>query len=636
MSARHPYSRLTEPGLAHLRVLEITDIHMNLLPFDYTTGGETAAYGLSRTATLIDTARAEATNVLLFDNGDSLQGTALGDYVAFEQTFEDQAAHPLVAVYNWLGVDAATLGNHEFNYGIEFLMRALSGARYPVVSANVVRRRGSVPQEDRPLFPPYAILERSLTDSSGRTCSIRLGVIGFLPPQIMAWDRRNLEGRVEVREIVEAARTWVPIMQEAGADLIVALAHTGLGDSTPRAMMENAAIPLAEVEGIDVLLLGHKHMLFPSGEFEQTESVDPVRGTIHGKPAVMAGTWGSHLGLVDLLLERANGAWRVADFEVSTRAVAGTDENGRKSAAVASAPEIESVVQRQHSATLAFNSKPVGHTNAPIQSFFAELGAASSVELVLRAQMWAAHQLLADTPFSELPLLSAAAPFKVGGRAGADFYTDVPEGTLRQRHIADICIYPNTLTVVGISGRDLRIWIEYSACLFHQIPPGSQDAVLIDPDFSIYNFDSFSGLSYQIDLSQPSRFHADGSLRAPSAIRVTDLAHDGEPVQNETVFAVVTTSHRANGGSSFPGVAASDMICQSDMFSHGALTGYLKANGALADLRPRHWRFQPLPDTSVVFDTGQGARNYESEIAHMNATRIGPTKAGFLRYRLNL
>ena len=101
-----------------------------------------------------------------------------------------------------------------------------------------------------------------------------IGVLGVAPPQIMTWERQQLQGKLGVRDMVEAVSAWVPEMREAGADLIVLLAHTGIGPLRYTHGMENAVIPLARIEGVDVVLSGHTHQVFPSRAFADIPSVD--------------------------------------------------------------------------------------------------------------------------------------------------------------------------------------------------------------------------------------------------------------------------------------------------------------------------------------------------------------------------
>ena len=270
----------------------------------------------------MDRARAEVGSTLLFDNGDFLQGTPVGDFFAYDMGLRDGDLHPVMAAMNAMRYDAITIGNHEFNYGLEFLEKSLARAEFPVVSANIVKAMGSAPREDHMLVKPYSLLRRQVPDRIGLMHELCIGVLGVAPPQIMTWERQQLQGKLEVRDMVEAVSAWVPEMRAAGADLIVLLAHTGIGPLRYTHGMENAVIPLARIEGVDVVLSGHTHQVFPSRAFADIPSVDVERGTIAGKPAVMSGFFfGSHLGVIDLSLQREGGVWRVVNHHVETRAL---------------------------------------------------------------------------------------------------------------------------------------------------------------------------------------------------------------------------------------------------------------------------------------------------------------------------
>ncbi|MEO0989800.1 MAG: 2',3'-cyclic-nucleotide 2'-phosphodiesterase, partial [Pseudomonadota bacterium] len=227
MTKLHPFSRLTTPEMVHVRLLGTTDLHMNIAAYDYYADRPSQTVGLARTASLIEEARAEAGLSLLLDNGDSLQGTPLGDYMAGHWHPDQDFVHPMVRAMNTIGYDAASIGNHEFNYGLPFLEASLAGASFPFLMANAARQLGANPLADQLLATPWVILDRTVTDGTGNAHALRIGLIGFVPPQIMVWDRERLEGKLEVREIVEAARAHVPALRAAGADIVVALAHSG-------------------------------------------------------------------------------------------------------------------------------------------------------------------------------------------------------------------------------------------------------------------------------------------------------------------------------------------------------------------------------------------------------------------------
>ncbi|MBL8580723.1 MAG: bifunctional 2',3'-cyclic-nucleotide 2'-phosphodiesterase/3'-nucleotidase, partial [Rhizobiaceae bacterium] len=387
--ALHPFSARAQAGEAHLRIMETTDLHVNLLPYDYYADKPNDTMGLARTAALIDAVRKEATNALLLDNGDLLQGSPMGDYVAYERGMKDGDVHPIIKGMNVLEYGCSTLGNHEFNYGLSFMDKVLAGANFPFVSANLVRgtQLAANPRDDKLYLKPYVILDRTVTDGAGQSHPIRVGVIGFVPPQIMVWDAKNLTGNVVTRDIIEAAKAWVPQMREEGADIVVALSHSGI-DVKQTELMENASFFLAGVDGVDVVFTGHQHLVFPGKkDFQGLDGVDTQKGTLQGKPAVMAGFWGSHMGLVDLLLTRDGGGWKIISSTSEARPIFERVDNKNKPT-VTDDQRIAGAVQTDHEATLDYVRRPVGKTSAPLYSYFALVADDPSVQIVSQAQTW--------------------------------------------------------------------------------------------------------------------------------------------------------------------------------------------------------------------------------------------------------
>ena len=593
-----------------LRILETTDLHMNLLAWDYYQDKPTTEYGLARTATLIKAARAEAKNSLLFDNGDLIQGSPLGDFVARVKPLSESQVHPAYKVLNALGVDAANIGNHEFNYGLPFLRQAIAGANFPYVNANVYVDDGDKdPGNDKNAFTPYVILERPVTDEAGARHTLKVGVIGFVPPQIMTWDQKNLAGKVTVRDIVESARRFVPEMKAKGADLVVAIPHSGFERGETIMFAENSVARLAEVPDVSAILFGHSHGEFPGRFFAGHPKVDLPRGTINGVPAVMPGRWGDHLGVIDLVLDNTSGAWKVKDSRAEIRPI--TDRATRKPL-VDTDPMVERLVADEHAGTLAYVRSAVAQTAAPIISYFAQVADDPSVQIVSQAQLAYAKRALQGTEYEGLPLLSAAAPFKAGGRQGWNYYTDIPTGPIAVRNVADLYIYPNTVKAVKISGAQVREWLEMSAGQFKRIDPaGPPQQDLIEDAFRTYNFDTIDGVSYRIDVTQPARYDRDGKLVAPAARRIVDLRHKGQPVADDAPFIVVTNNYRAAGGGNFPGLDGKSIVVDAPDENREALVQYLSATGRIDPSADNNWRIQPVPGVKLRFTSGAGG------IAHL-------------------
>lgn len=632
----HPFSARAAANQAHLRIMETTDIHAHVMPYDYYADKQVDTVGLARTAGYIKQIRAEATNSVLLDNGDFLQGNPMGDYIAYERGMKEGDMHPVIAALNTLGFEASTLGNHEFNYGLDFLMKSLAGASFPVVSANVVTELGAEPTKDKGLVKPYVILDRRLKDGNGAEHPIRIGLIGFVPPQIMQWDRGHLEGKVRTRDILAAARAWVPVMREEGADIIVALSHSGIGSARHTEGMENASVPLAAVDGIDAVLTGHSHLVYPSPTFEGFDMVDAKTGLIHGKPAVMGGFWGDNLGLIDLLLQRDGNQWQVISASVETRQIYMRNDDRSITPLVESVPEVEAAVAGDHEATLAYIRRAVGKTSAPLYGYFALVADDPSVQVVSQAQAWYIAEMLKGTEFAALPLLSAAAPFKAGGRGGPDYYTDVPAGDVAIRNVADLYLYPNTIRAVKVTGAELKDWLERSAGIFNQITPGGGDQLLLNPDFPSYHFDVIDGVTYEIDLSQPSKYGPKGEDLNPGASRIANLMLDGQPVDPAAEFVIATNNYRAEGGGDFPGAKGDTIIFQGPDTNRDIIVRFIVGKGTINPVADANWRFRPLPGTTVLFDTGPGAAAYLSAVKAVTIEPAGDGPDGFARFRITL
>jgi 2',3'-cyclic-nucleotide 2'-phosphodiesterase / 3'-nucleotidase len=610
-----------------LRILGTTDLHVHMLAWDYYQDKVADEYGLARTATLIKAARAEARNTLLFDNGDLLQGNPLGDVMARVRPLQPGQVHPVFKVMNALGYDAANVGNHEFNYGLPFLKNALQGAAFPYVSANVVDDSGA--DKGKNTFRPYVILNRRFVDDAGAAHDLKIGVIGFVPPQILQWDRLNLLGKVAAKDIPATARELVPKVKAEGADVVVVIAHSGFEFGETVFFAENTVARLAEVPGVDAIVFGHSHGEFPGRFFNRHPKVDLERGLINGVPAVMAGFWGSHLGVIDLVLDKGEGRWKSTQPRSHLRAV--FDRSTRK--AVDADPMVAALIKAEHEATLAYVRAEVARTAQPIHSYFAQVADDPSVQLVSQAQIAYAKKALAGTPHEKLPVLSAAAPFKTGGRGGAQNYTDIAAGPVAVRNVADLYVYPNTVQVVKLTGAQVREWLEMSATAFNRIDPkGAPEQNLINGGFPSYNFDTLDGVSYTIDVTQPARYDRSGKVVAPDARRIVDLRFNGVPIADTAEFAVVTNNYRASGGGSFPGLDGSNIILSSPDENREALLQYLQASGTVRPAADNNWRLLPVPGVKLRFVSS--ARGKEHLAAQPNIKWVADQADGLALYEL--
>lgn len=622
-----------------LRVMETSDIHSNLIDFDYYKDKPTEQFGLVRTATLIKDARKQATNSVLVDNGDLIQGSPLADFMA-NKGLKEGESHPAHRLMNTMNYTVGNFGNHEFNFGLDYLKKAIAGAHFPYVNANIIDAKTG-----ENYFTPYIIVDTPVKDRQGKTHNLKIGYIGFVPPQIMSWDKPNLEGKVRVMDITETAKKFVPQMKKEGADLVVAIPHSGFSQEPYKAMAENSVYYLSEVPGINAILFGHSHGVFPGKEFAGIKGVDINKGTVNGIPAVMPGQWGDHLGVVDLVLNDDGGQWKVVDADAHARPV--YDKVGKK-ALVERDESLAKIIDSQHEGTRQFVGKLIGKASENMYSYLALVQSDPTVQIVNDAQMdYTKKFIQGDPDLADLPVLAAAAPFKAGGRKNAPSeFIEVEKGDLTFRNAADLYLYPNTLVVVKATGADVVEWLECSAGMFNQIDPQSTaPQSLINWDgFRTYNFDTISGINYQIDLTQPAKYDGDCQTVNPHASRIKNVTWQGKPVDPKATFLIATNNYRAYGGK-FAGTGDAHIAFASPDENRSILASYIartsKEKGEIASKADNNWSFMPIKTDKkldIRFETSPSEKAAAFIKAHARypVKQVGTDETGFAVYQIDL
>ncbi len=590
-----------------LILMSTTDLHQYIMPYNYMSDDVDETIGLSKVYTLVEQIRQEYNNTLLFSSGDDIQGSLVGDMEADVDPLTGHEFQAIIRAMNTMGYDAAAVGNHEVSdYGLEFFERAKNNSVFPWLSANIKLAENP----DEFYVEPYTVLERNVDG-----IPIKVGVIGFVPPQIMEWGRSHLYGQVIAKEILEQAEKYIPILEEK-SDIVVVALHGGIStdDIDSRDARANPAYYLAEIEGIDAILMGHQHNHFP-GDYDDIEGVDNEKGLIHGVPAVMAGSWGEALGIVELDLEYTGREWKVLGGSSHLRHV---DEN------VESHPWIEELVKDRHEATIEYVRTPIGHTEVEIASYFSRIKDTAVTQLVNDVQIIYAKEYFAGTEYEDLPIISVMAPF-IAGRHGPDYFTHVQDD-VNIGDVTDIYIFPNTVYVLKLDGQQVIDWLEYSGRNFNQIDPETEEPQhLINYDVMGYHFDILEGIEYVYDVTKPQ------------GERVVEVTYDGEPLTADMDFLIVTNNFRASGGGGFPHAEEKNWVLPSTDVSREQIISYITEKEVIRPAASKNWRVKPIETAGpILYRSSPDAASYLDRRGIQGITYLETDEDGWGIYEINL
>lgn len=517
------------PVRVHLTIIGTTDLHGNILPVDYYTGGPDAR-GLAKAATIIKRARQENPNLLLLDSGDTIQGTPLEYY---HNKRNNAPIDPMMLAMNALHYDAMTVGNHEYNFGLKVLEKARSEAQFPWLSANTYDQG-----TDHTHFAPYLVKE---------IAGVRIGILGLTTPGIPNWDNaQNYQG-LEFREPVSEAKKWVAVLRgKEKVDLVLVAMHMGLEEDLQTGVVnpgqvqnENEALAVArQVSGVDVILMGHTHRDVPSL-------------IVNGVLLTQADCWGKQVARVDVYVDRSfDGRYHVAAAAARTIATDDTIEPDAESLKLAEPYDRE---------TNNWLRRVIGESGEELSARAGCCRDTAILDLIQRVQMEAGH---AD--------VSMVASFNQQAR--------IPRGPVTVREIAGLYVYENTLVVVAVTGRQLKDALEHSAKYFRAYEPGKSAPDLVDEKIPGYNFDIAEGVNYDLDISKPF------------GERIQNLSFQGKPVQPDQKFRLATNNYRANGGGGYTMYKDAPVVYRSSELIRDLIIDWVERHKTIPTQPNNNWR----------------------------------------------
>ena len=549
-----------------LVIASTTDVHGWLRGWNYYDNAPDSTRGLTRAATIVDSVRgANPGRVILVDAGDLLQGNPLA-YVAARITGD--SVSPIVAAMNAMRYDASAIGNHEFNYGVDYLNAAVAHARFPFLSANTVLPSGAR------AYRGWTIVERA---------GVRIGIVGATTPGVMVWDRENVRGRIEVRDIVASVRAAVAEVRAAGATVVVLTMHSGLGGPSSYDTLsahvpaENVAERVArDVGGIDLIVFGHTHR----------EVADTVIGTTM---LVQPRNWATSVSLVHLGLHRDNGLWRVRTHRGAIVRAVGHAES----------PRLLEVTAPAHQATVAYVTAPIGSTPVAWRGDSARVADTPLLDFVLEVERRATGADLATT-----------AAFALDAR--------LDSGVVTAAQLARLYPYDNTLRAIRVSGRQVRDYLEYSARYYRTL---GGDSAIVDASIPGYNYDVLAGADYSIDLTQP-----------PGG-RVTRLMVNGRAVMPADSFTMALNNYRQTGGGGYAMLRDAPVVYDRQQEIRQLLIDEVRRRRVIlpADYFTRNYVLEPRSAVEQAYRAMHGAAPVRDAGERAVAARTPPGTQRYLR-----
>ncbi|MEW2432543.1 5'-nucleotidase C-terminal domain-containing protein [Micromonospora sp. NPDC047644] len=551
-----------QPRTWDLTLLGTSDTHGNVYNWDYYRDAEyddskQNDIGVAKLATLINQIRRERRGkaTLVLDAGDTIQGTPLATYYAKQEPITATGEkHPMARAMNVIDYDAVTLGNHEFNYGLPLLDLWIRQLGFPALAANAVNAKTG-----KPAFLPYVIKKVSLGLGAP---TLRVGILGLTNPGVAIWDKGNVEGKLRFDDMIATAAKWVPIMRARGADLVLISAHggdSGTSSYGPELPNENPVALIAQqVPGIDAILFGHAH-----NEVVERFVTNERTGTqvLLSEPS----KWGQRLTRMDFTLTRERGRWAI-----TKKAATMLNTN-----TVVEDPKVLAAVRAQHQKTVAYVNQVVARSTVELSAAQSRYKDTPILDFINHVQTEVVGAALAGTAYADLPVLSIAAPFS----RTAVF----PAGDVKIRDVAGLYVYDNTLEAVVLSGAEVRAYLEYSAKYFRTVAPGApvDPEQISDPAVPDYNYDVFSGLDYDIDISRP----------VGQRITRLVLAGSDTPVADNAQFVVAVNNYRRSGGGNFPGIVKTQ-VYNAQQEIRQLLIDWAQAEGTIdpADFFQPNWR----------------------------------------------
>ncbi|MFX0561243.1 5'-nucleotidase C-terminal domain-containing protein [Tepidibacillus infernus] len=511
-----------------ITILGTSDIHNAIYPWDYKSGVADDDAGLAKVYTIVKEVRKENPNTILIDNGDTIQGTELSDVYKNDTS----VTYPIIAVMNEMKYDAWTLGNHEFNYGLDVLNRIIGEAKFPVLSANIYKKA-----DNSNFAKPYIVKEID---------GVKVGILGMTTPNIPRWDGEKVKD-LQFNSLIDEGKKWVKVLKEQEkVDLIIASIHAGVDGEYFEDGGDSVKAVAEQVPGIDAILAGHAHSDI-EGQLINNVLISEPKST------------GNKVSRFDISLENVNGEWKVTN-----KTAKNIDTKN-----VEAAQEILDLAKDYHQKTIDYVNTPIGEATGnflPSSEMpaipVAQIQDTALMDLINKVQLY-----YTDADVSLAALFTSK--------------SDLKKGPISIKDVANIYKYENTLIKTEITGAQLKALMEKSAAYYNTYKPGDV-TISFSPNIRMYNYDMFAGVNYQIDISkEPGK-------------RIQNLTFKGKPVTDEMKLTLALNDYRYNGMKSLGLITGDKLIDTTTQGEEGQIRNliakYIKEKKTIAPEVDNNWK----------------------------------------------
>lgn len=497
-------SACNKDGRQHITILETTDIHGVILPFDFIEKEKLSA-SLANSSTYINEQRKGGDPLFLLDNGDNLQGQPEVYYYNFIDTV---SPHFLSEAMNWLQYDACTAGNHDIEAGHSVYDRVRREDKFPILAANAVDIKTG-----KPYFTPYVIIEKN---------NIKVAVLGLITPQIPEWLPEELYSGIEFRDMTETAKLWMPEILKHKPDLVVGLFHSGFEKSNGNQQKgshsdENGTAAVAfNVPGFDIIFCGHDHKLANDKIVNSAgDTVLVLNGGSRSENIARADiTFIGHMLKSGSRKKISGEIIKVKDYEPD--------------------PVFTEKFKKQDEELKEYVNRVIGTSRATVSSRDSYFGSSAFVDMI--------HSLQLEITGADI---SFAAPLS--------FDVKISEGEITVGDMFKLYRFENMLYTMNLTGEEIQKYLEFSYGQWLNTMKGPGDyllklrmgkdgkPILTDGKAWMknqpYNFDSAAGIDYVVDVTKPEGHR----------VFIKSLS-GGKPFEKGRMYKVALNSYRGNGG----------------------------------------------------------------------------------------